>query len=44
MEMRPIAHIETDPPQKFGIPRNSFAPAPAGRIVFEPGVRAPAGG
>ena len=37
MEMRPIAHIETDPPQKFGIPRNSFlAPHLQGRIVFEP--------
>ena len=37
MEMRPIAHIETDLPQKFGIPRNSFlAPHLQGRIVFEP--------
>lgn len=35
--MRPIAHIETDLPQKFGIPRNSFlAPHLQGRIVFEP--------
>ena len=37
MEMRPIAHIKTDLPQKFGIPRNSFlAPHLQGRIVFEP--------
>jgi tRNA (adenine37-N6)-methyltransferase len=35
--MRPIAHIHTDLPQKFGIPRNSFlAPHLLGRIVFEP--------
>ena len=35
--MQPIAHIETDLPQKFGIPRNSFlAPHLQGRIVFEP--------
>ena len=35
--MRPIAHIRTDLPQKFGIPRNSFlAPDLQGRIVFEP--------
>lgn len=35
--MRPIAHIHTDLPQKFGIPRNSFlAPHLQGRIVFEP--------
>ena len=37
MEMTLIAHIETDLPQKFGIPRNSFlAPHLQGRIVFEP--------
>ena len=37
MEMTPVAHIETDLPQKFGIPRNSFlAPHLQGRIVFEP--------
>ncbi len=36
MEMTPVAHIETDLPQKFGIPRNSFlAPHLQGRIVFE---------
>ena len=35
--MEPIAHIRTDLPQKFGIPRNSFlAPHLRGRIVFEP--------
>ena len=35
--MKPIAHIYTDLPQKFGIPRNSFlAPHLQGRIVFEP--------
>ena len=35
--MKPIAHMHTDMPQKFGIPRNSFvAPHLQGRIVFEP--------
>ena len=35
--MEPIAHIRTDLPQKFGIPRNSFlAPHLQGRIIFEP--------
>lgn len=35
--MEPIAHIHTDLPQKFGIPRNSFlAPHLQGRIVFKP--------
>ena len=35
--MRPIAHIRTDLPQKFGIPRNSFlAPHLRATIVFEP--------
>ena len=35
--MEPIAHIHTDLPQKFGIPRNSFlATHLQGRIVFEP--------
>lgn len=34
--MKPIAHIRTDLPQKFGIPRNSFlAPHLQGRIIFE---------
>ena len=36
LSMEPIAHIYTDLPQKFGIPRNSFlAPHLQGRIVFE---------
>lgn len=35
--MKPIAHIHTDMPQKFGIPRNSFlAPHLRGTIIFEP--------
>ena len=35
--MKPIAHMHTDMPQKFGIPRNSFlAPHLQGLIVFEP--------
>lgn len=35
--MKPIAHIRTDLPQKFGIPRNSIlAPHLRGCIVFEP--------
>lgn len=35
--MKPVAHIHTDLPQKFGIPRNSFlAPHLQGRIIFEP--------
>ncbi len=35
--MEPIAHIRTDLPQKFGIPRNSFlAPHLQGKILFEP--------
>ncbi len=34
--IQPIAHIHTDLPQKFGIPRNSFlAPHLQGYIVFE---------
>ena len=37
--MKPIAHIHTDMPQKFGIPRNSFlAPHLRGTIIFEPEV------
>lgn len=41
--MKPIAHIRTDLPQKFGIPRNSFlAPHLQGRIVFEPEFALPA--
>lgn len=35
--MEPIAHIHSDLPQKFGIPRNSFlAPHLEAQIVFEP--------
>ena len=35
--MKPIAHIRTDFPQKFGIPRQSgLVPQLKGRIVFEP--------
>ena len=35
--MKPVAHIHTDLPQKFGVPRNSFlAPHLQGRIIFEP--------
>lgn len=35
--MKPIAHMHTDMPQKFGIPRNGFvAPHLQGSIVFEP--------
>ena len=37
MEIRPIAHIRTDFPEKFGIPRQSgLARSLRGRIVFEP--------
>ena len=37
MNMKLIAHIRTDLPQKFGIPRNSFlAPHLQGQIIFEP--------
>ena len=33
--MKPIAHIRTDLPQKFGIPRNSFlAPQHCGGASF----------
>ncbi len=39
----PIAHIETDLPTKFGLPRQSgLVEALAGRIVFEPRYRDPA--
>lgn len=41
--MRHIAHMHSDLPQKFGIPRNSFlAPHVQGRIVFEPEFAVPA--
>lgn len=42
MEIRPIAHIHTDFPEKFGIPRQSgLAKSLRGRIVFEPEYRNP---
>lgn len=42
MEITPIAHIETDFPGKFGIPRQSgIATALEGRIVFEGPFRNP---
>ncbi len=35
--MKPIAHIHSDLPQKFGIPRNSFlAPHLQASVIFEP--------
>lgn len=40
MEIRPIAHIETDFPEKFGVPRQSgLVPELRGRVVFEPEYR-----
>lgn len=40
--MKIIAHIETDFPEKFGIPRQSgVVPSLIGRIVFEPEYRNP---
>ncbi len=40
--MHPVAHIETDFPQKFGIPRQSgLVPELRARIVFEPEYRDP---
>ena len=42
MEIKPIAHIRTDFPEKFGVPRQSgLAKALRGRIVFEKEVRSP---
>lgn len=42
MEIKPIAHIFTDFPEKFGIPRQSgLAGTLRGRIVFEKGFRNP---
>lgn len=42
MEIRPIAHIRTDFPEKFGIPRQSgLARSLRGRIVFDPEYRNP---
>ena len=40
MELKPIAHIETDFPTKFGVPRQSgLVKGLRGRIVFEPEYR-----
>ncbi len=39
--IEPIAHIETDLPTKFGLPRQSGLAALPGRIVFEPKYRDP---
>ncbi len=40
MEIKPIAHIRTEFPEKFGVPRQSgLAKSLRGRIVFEPEYR-----
>ena len=42
MEIKPIAHIRTDFPEKFGIPRQSgLSPELAGVVVFEEEFRDP---
>ncbi len=42
MDIKPIAHIHTEFPEKFGIPRQSgLAKSLKGRIVFEPEYRNP---
>ncbi len=42
MEIRPIAYIRTEFPEKFGVPRQSgLAKSLRGRIVFEPEFRSP---
>ena len=42
MELKPIAHIETEFPTKFGVPRQSgLVKGLKGRIVFEPEYRNP---
>ncbi len=42
MQITPIAHIHTEFPEKFGIPRQSgLAKSLVGRIVFEPEYRNP---
>lgn len=42
MELKPIAHIETEFPTKFGVPRQSgLVKGLKGRIVFEPEFRDP---
>ena len=41
-ELKPVAHIETDFPTKFGVPRQSgLVKGLKGRIVFEPEYRDP---
>ena len=41
-ELKPIAYIRTDFPEKFGIPRQSnLVDGLKGRIVFEPEYRSP---
>ena len=43
MEIKPIAHIRTDFPEKFGIPRQSgLSPELTGIVVFEEEFRVPA--
>lgn len=41
MEIRPIAKIQNDFPEKFGIPRQSGLVRTSGKIVFEPEYRNP---
>ena len=42
MEIRPIAYIKTEFPEKFGVPRQSgLAKGLRGRIIFEPEYRNP---
>lgn len=42
LELKPIAHIHTDFPEKFGLPRQSgVVPELTGKIVFEPEFRNP---
>lgn len=41
-EMKIIARIRTELPEKFGVPRQSgLVPQLRGRVVFEPGYRNP---
>ncbi len=43
LELKPIAHIHTDFPEKFGLPRQSgVVPELLGYVVFEPEFRDPA--
>ena len=39
MEIKPIAHIYTDFPEKFGIPRQSGIAQTEGKIIFEEAYR-----